>query len=499
MKLIKLLEDIKLKKIYGSVDIEVKDISINSKNTIPGSVFVAIVGFKNDGHDFVSEAVGMGAVAVMVQKKINISSTVTQIVVGDCRKSLPILCRNFFDSPSKFFKLIGVTGTNGKTTTCFLINSILNNAGLKTSLITTVKSYILNKLVLFDRTTPDSLDLNNFFYKSKAKKIDAACLEISSHSIDLHRIDHLNFDYIVFTNLSQDHLDYHKNINNYFNVKKKIFLEKYRCVYGGKSAVINIDDSYGLEIAKATDLNTISYSLKSNHADIWAENVKNSISGIEMNVNIANNRRQFKITSPLCGYFNAYNILAAIGVCLDMGIRIKSIQSGIKSMHGVKGRFEKIILDSNATVVIDYAHTPDGLENVLETLRLIIKPGGRIITVFGCGGDRDKGKREIMGQISGNQSDFVVITSDNPRSESPEFIIGMVEKGLIKTGNKNYIKQVDRKKAINAALNMAKENDVVLIAGKGHENYQEFKDYRVPFSDQKIVKDWISKRRWVKK
>ena len=493
MKLIKLLKDIKFKKIYGSVDIEVKNISINSKNKIPGSIFVAIVGFKHNGHDFISEAIDMSAVAVLVQKKVNISSTVTQVIVDDCRKSIPILCRNFFQSPGKSFKLAGVTGTNGKTTTCFLINSILNDAGLKTSMITTVESHIMNKLVSFDRTTPESLDLNRFFFKSKAKNIDAACMEVSSHSIDLHRIDYLNFDYLVFTNLSQDHLDYHKNINNYFNVKKKIFLEKYRYIYGGKSAVINIDDNYGLKIAKATDLNTISYSLKSDHADIWAENVKNSISGIEMDVCRANNRRQFKITSSLCGYFNIYNILAAIGVCLEIGISIKNIQSGIKSMYGVKGRFEEIVLGSNATAVIDYAHTPDGLKNVLETLRLIIKPGGRIITVFGCGGDRDKKKREIMGQISGNLSNFVVITSDNPRSESPESITGMIEKGLIKAGNKNYINEVDRRKAITAALNMAKENDVVLIAGKGHENYQEFKNYRLPFSDQDIVKDWIGK------
>ena len=495
MKLIKLLKDVKFKEIYGPTDIEIKDISINSKNKITSSIFVAIVGFKHDGHDFVLEAIEGGAVAVLVERKLDISSAVTQIIVDNCRKSIPILCRNFFGNPAKSFKLIGITGTNGKTTTCFLINSILNNAGLKTSMITTVKSSIIGKLVPFNRTTPESLDLNKFFFESKAKNIDITCIEVSSHSIDLHRIDYLGFDYLVFTNLSQDHLDYHKNINNYFNVKKKIFLKKYRDIYGGKSAVINIDDKYGSKIAKTTDLNVVSYSLKSDDADIWAENVKNSISGIEMDVCRAGNEQRFKITSPLCGYFNIYNILAAIGVCLEIGISVEDIQSGIKSAHGAKGRFEKIILGGNTTAVIDYAHTPDGLKNVLETLRLIIKSGGNIITVFGCGGDRDKKKREIMGQIAGKLSDFIVITSDNPRSESPESIINMIEKGLIKTGNKNYIKQIDREKAITIALNMAKENDVVLIAGKGHEDYQEFKDYRIPFSDQEIVKDWISKKK----
>lgn len=494
MRLAELLKDIKFKNIYGSLDLNVEDISINSKSAAPGSIFTAVVGFKEDGHNFAYEAVERGAVAVMAQKKVKLPSAVTQIIVDDCRKSLPILCRNFFGNPSKFFKLIGITGTNGKTTTCFLINSILKNAGARTSLITTVESSIMNEIVTFDRTTPECLDLNRFFLKSKDKNIDAACMEISSHSVDLHRIDYLMFDHLVFTNLSQDHLDYHKNINNYFNVKKRIFLKKYRNMYGGRSAVVNIDDSYGLKIAKATDLKTVTYSLGST-SDIRAGNIKNSIYGIEMDVHTGGNQKQFKITSPLCGYFNVYNILAAIGVCLEMGIEVKHIQSGIKSMEGVNGRFEKIVLNKNSIAIIDYAHTPDGLENVLKTLKQILKPGGRLIVVFGCGGDRDKKKREIMGCISGRYADFSIITSDNPRSERPESIINMIERGLAKAGNKNYIKEIDRKKAIITSLNMVGGNGIVLIAGKGHENYQEFKDFRIPFSDQEVVKDWIYKKR----
>ena len=494
MRLAELLKDIKFKNIYGSLDLNVEDISIKSNSATTGSIFTAIVGFKKDGHNFVHEAVERGAVAVMTQKKVKLPPAITQIIVDDCRKSLPILCRNFFGNPSKFFKLIGITGTNGKTTTCFLISSILKNAGVRTSLITTVESSIMDEITTFDRTTPECLDLNRFFLKSKDKNIDAACMEISSHSIDLHRIDYLMFDHLVFTNLSQDHLDYHKNINNYFNVKKRIFLKKYRDIYGGKSAVINIDDSYGLKIAKATDLKTVTYSLNGT-ADIRAGNIENSIYGIKMDVHINGSQKQFKITSSLCGYFNVYNILAAIGACLEMGVEVKHIQSGIKSMNGVKGRFEKVALNKNSIAIIDYAHTPDGLENVLKTLKQILEPGVRIIVVFGCGGDRDKKKRGIMGCISGRYADFNIITSDNPRNERPEAIINMIEKGLAKAGNKNYIKEIDRKKAIITALNMVGSNDIVLIAGKGHENYQEFKDFRISFSDQEVVKDWICKKR----
>ncbi len=488
-----LLKEINYKKICGNTEMDIKSLSINSKNKSKNSLFIAIDGFKHNGHDYIKEAASNGAIASIVQKKVSAPLSMTMVMVDSTREVLPILCRNFYRNPSSSFKLIGITGTNGKTTTCYLINSILNMAGMKTSLITTVESFLDGKKVSFKRTTPESPDLNDFFDKSRKEKIDAACMEISSHSIDLHRIDYLDFDYFVFTNLSQDHLDYHKDMAGYFNVKKKLFLKEYRKIYGGKKAIINVDDNYGKEIFESTDLKRISYSLRSDRESIWASNIKNSISGIEVNINTSDGKI-LSISSPLCGYFNIYNILAAIGVCLDMGIDNKSIQEGVRSLSGVRGRFEKLDSDNRFAVIVDYAHTPDGLEKVLTTIKQILKSGGKIITVFGCGGDRDMGKRKIMGRISGKYADFTILTSDNPRTEDPDSIIRMIEEGLIESESKEYIKEVDRKKAIFMALEMASKNDVIIIAGKGHEDYQEFKDYRIPFSDRYVAEEWLFKK-----
>src|SRR4030042_4260294 len=248
MKLQGLLKNIDYKKIYGSTDMDIKSLSINSKNVMVNNLFIAIKGLKYDGHNFTEEAVSNGATALMVQRKVDVPSYITQVIVSSTRKILPVLCKNFYRDPSKSFKLIGVTGTNGKTTTRYLMDSIINKAGMKTSLITTVESFLDGKKTFFDRTTPESPDLNDFFKRSSQKKIDAACMEVSSHSIDLHRIDYLRFDYFVFTNLSQDHLDYHKDMGRYFAAKKKLFLKVNRNIYGGEKAAINIDDSYGKEI-----------------------------------------------------------------------------------------------------------------------------------------------------------------------------------------------------------------------------------------------------------
>lgn len=498
MKLQNLLEKINCTEIYGDVDIEIKNIFINSKKAGKGSLFVAIEGFKCDGHSFIGEAVSAGASAVVVQKRVDAPSHTTQVVVDDTRKALPLLCRNFYNNPTASFKLIGVTGTNGKTTTSYLIDSILRTAGIKTSLITTVESFLGGREVFFERTTPESLDLNIFFDKSRQEKVSAACMEVSSHSIDLHRVDYLDFNYFVFTNLSQDHLDYHKNMENYFSAKKKLFLKNNRDIYGGEKAVINVDDSYGKEILKVTDLKKISYSIESNNADIWPSDIDNSISGIRMTVNTGDGKKM-DVSSPLCGYFNIYNILAAIGVCLDMGVKTEYIIEGINSMQGVKGRFERVYADGKITVIVDYAHTPDGLKNALHTGRELLKPGGRLISVFGCGGDRDRGKRKTMGYISGRYADYTIITSDNPRSEEPLSIINMIKEGIVNSGNDRFDIEVDRKKAIFKALNMAGINDIVIIAGKGHESYQEFKDYKIPFSDRKVVSTWAGQERNDKK
>ncbi len=493
MKLRDILKDIEYTSTIGPLDVEITGISINSKKIKMRNLFIAIEGFKKDGHDFVPEAAQNGAAAVMVQKIMKLPKNITQILVRDCRMEFPKICRNFYKNPTSQLTLIGVTGTNGKTTTVFLTDSILKSAGLKTSLITTVEAFIGCDLLTFDRTTPESLDLNDFFYRSTLEGVKASTMEVSSHSIDLHRIDYLDYDYFIFTNLTQDHLDYHANMENYFEVKKKLFLKRNRKKYGGRGAVINIDDAYGAALAGETDLKLLTYAIKDNNARLIASDIDSSINGIDMYLNYrhqSGGHFKFKISSRLCGFFNVYNILASAGAGLIMDLDVKVIQDGIRKMAGVPGRFEKIELQNNKNVIVDYAHTPDGLENVLKTARSLLKPGGKLISVFGCGGDRDKIKRKIMGGMSALLADFTIITSDNPRTEDPEIIMDMIEEGFKEAGIQKYMKLTDRKNAIFQALDIAGEKDIVLVAGKGHEDYQEFADFRIHFSDQEVVKEW---------
>jgi UDP-N-acetylmuramoyl-L-alanyl-D-glutamate--2,6-diaminopimelate ligase len=493
MKLNNVLKDVEYISITGPQDIEITGISVNSKKIKTGNLFLSITGFKKDGHDFVPEAIKNGAAAVMVQKVLELPKNITQILVKDCRTEFPKICRNFYKNPTGSLILIGITGTNGKTTTVFLTDSILKSAGLKTSFITTVQSFIGKDLLTFDRTTPESLDLNEFFDRSVRESIKTASMEISSHSIDLHRIDYLDYDYFVFTNLTQDHLDYHINMENYFSVKKKLFLKENRKRYGGRGAVINVDDTYGAELIKETDLKLLTYAIKDKNAMLFASDINNSINGIDMYLNYQSQdgkKFKFKINSKLCGFFNVYNILASASTGLIMDLDVKDIQEGIKKMTGVPGRFEKIESQNNRNVIVDYAHTPDGLDNVLKTARSLLEPGGKLISVFGCGGDRDKVKRKMMGEISAICADLTIITSDNPRTEEPEMIMGMIEEGFSQTGAQNYMKLTDRKEAIFKALDIAGKNDIVVIAGKGHEDYQEFADFRIHFSDQEIVRQW---------
>jgi len=492
MKLNQLLKNITPVEIIGDTNRDIHGVSYNSANIKKEDLFIAISGFKKDGHDFIEEAVKNGATAVVTQKKVKSDDNFTQIIVSDTRVALARISNNFYGNPSANLALTGITGTNGKTTTAFLIDSVLKFAGKNTSIITTIDSYILDRKIPFDRTTPGSLELNRFSSESVRAGVEFLTMEVSSHAVDLHRVDFLDFDCFVFTNLTQDHLDYHENMINYFNTKKRLFLKEFRELYSGKGAVINADDIYGKKLLDETDLQSLSYSVLSKNADIAAENILSTTAGIEMDV-IIRNRDKIQVKSELCGYFNVYNILAAIGTCVFLNINLENIQKGIAQMSGVSGRFEKIKEIEDFTVIVDYAHTPDGLENILNTASSILIPGSRIITVFGCGGDRDKTKRSVMGSIAGKVSDFIIITSDNPRTEDPESIISMIESGVKESGNKNYLKIPDRTVAIEKALNTADKDDIVIIAGKGHEDYQEFNGYRIYFSDQKIVRKWVLK------
>ncbi|MCG9479357.1 MAG: UDP-N-acetylmuramoyl-L-alanyl-D-glutamate--2,6-diaminopimelate ligase [Actinomycetia bacterium] len=486
MKLKKILEGLDYRLLKGSLDQDIKDVCINSKQVKSGSLFVAIQGFKTDGHNFIGQAADNGAEAVVLQRKPAQDLPLFQVLVKDSRASLAGIAANFFNHPSNKMKLVGITGTNGKTTTCFLINSIFRQAGKNSSMITTVKSFIKDKEIKFDRTTPDALELNRFFDDSVKQGAEAAVMEVSSHSLDLKRVNHICFEGFVFTNLSQDHLDYHHTMDNYFEAKQKLFKPLNRKLYGGKFAVINIDDDYGQKLYQATDLETTGYSLNNESAELKAENIENSIEGLKFDL-YYKGKKFLAINSRLSGRFNVYNIMAAVGVVNNMGIDRQVIRQGVEALSGVPGRFEKIDTDMDFTVIVDYAHTPDGLQNVLSTIQQLKKKNSRVITIFGCGGDRDQKKRKIMGAAAGKYSDISIITSDNPRSEDPMAIIAMIEKGF--TGSNDYLVIPDRKEAIGEALHLAKTDDIVLIAGKGHEDYQEFADYRIHFSDQEIVRN----------
>jgi len=487
VKLEKILQDIGYSRIYGNDDIDISDISIDSRKVARGGLFAAVKGFSQDGHDYVPDAVRNGAAAIIANEKMVLDPSVTQVIVEDTRPVLPVISRNFFRFPSKSLKIIGITGTNGKTTTCYLIDSILRTAGIKTSMITTYRSFIDGKEVKFDRTTPESLDLQRYFRKSLDQGVQFSLMEVSSHSVDLHRVDYTDFDYLVFTNLSQDHLDYHGSIEDYFEVKSRLFDTDNKRFFGNGKAIINIDDSFGHRLFEETGKLKTSYAIKDKGALIRADNISNSIAGIDMDV-LKRGIPGSRVKTPLCGIFNVYNILAAFSVCLEAGISTSHIISGIKKMKGFGGRFEKIGNDPERTVIVDYAHTPDGLQNVLETARDILAGKGRLISVFGCGGDRDKDKRKKMGAISARLADFSIITSDNPRSEEPDSIIDMIEEGFKQEDAKKYKRIADREKAIFEAMDMAGPGDLVLIAGKGHEDYQEFENgRRIPFSDPRVV------------
>jgi UDP-N-acetylmuramoyl-L-alanyl-D-glutamate--2,6-diaminopimelate ligase len=494
VKLGKILQDVEFSKIYGDADIDISDISIDSRKIARGGLFAAVKGFSQDGHDYAPDAVRNGAAAIIANKKLVLDPGVTQVIVGETRPVLPVISRNFFNYPSKSLKIIGITGTNGKTTTCYLIDSILRTAGIKTSMITTYKSFIDGTEVKFDRTTPESPDLQRFFSKSLDQGVQFALMEVSSHSVDLHRVDFIDFDYLVFTNLSQDHLDYHGNIENYFEVKSRLFDASNNRFFGNGKAIINIDDSFGRRLFEKSSRTKTSYAIDNIDASVKAENILNSIAGIKMDV-LADVIPLSRIETPLCGIFNVYNILAAFSVCMEAGIDPGHIISGIKKMKGFGGRFEKIGNDPEKTVIVDYAHTPDGLQNVLETARDILAGKGKLISVFGCGGDRDKDKRKKMGAISANLADISIITSDNPRSEEPDSIIDMIEEGFKNEDAKQYIRITDREKAIFEAMDMAGPGDLVLIAGKGHEDYQEFENgRRIPFSDPLVVRKYYENK-----
>ncbi|MGE5473334.1 MAG: UDP-N-acetylmuramoyl-L-alanyl-D-glutamate--2,6-diaminopimelate ligase [Ignavibacteriales bacterium] len=467
------------KLIEDAKGVEIKNIQYDSRKVTPGSLFVCIEGYKVDGHKYIREAVNKGAAALVIQKDVVMPEGMPVIRHENPRMVLAEVSARFYDYPSRKLNLIGVTGTKGKTTTTFMIKSILEQAGHKVGLIGTIANYIGDKVVEAQRTTPESLELQEMFADMLSQGVDTVVMEVSSHSLELSRVHACEFDVGVFTNLTQDHLDFHLNFENYFNAKTKLFD---LC----KEGKANADDEYGRRLLEMKKCPMKSYSINSN-ADIKAQDIDIQPGGTSFKVQIPNGNIDIRV--PIPGKFSVYNSLSAISACLEFNVTNNDIIKGLENLK-VPGRAETVETNRNFTVMVDYAHSPDSLKNILETVKGYAN--GRIVTIFGCGGDRDRTKRPIMGQIAGELADFTVITSDNPRSEDPDAIVSEIEEGIKRT-NGEYIIIVGRQEAIEYAIKNAKEKDIIVIAGKGHETYQIFKDKTIHFDDREIAREAITK------
>jgi len=461
-------------------DIEITSLSFDSKTCVQGSLYFCLVGTNYDGHDFCEQAIQNGAVAIICQKTVHISQNIPVVVVDDTRHYLAVCSSRFYGEPSKKLKLIGITGTNGKTTTSYIIHNILLQNGRKAGLIGTNGVFYDNVSIPPQLTTPDPIDLNRILRDMVDCNIEYVVMEVSAHAISLNKIDGLHFEVVAFTNLSEDHLDYFEDMDAYGIAKAKLFQPYY-----SKNAVFNIDDKFGQSLYKACTLNKISYGCE-NPADVFAINLAMSVEGIEYVLNLNDQIEDIKFC--MSGRFNMYNTLCAAAVCNMLNIPIKDIRNGIKKLTKVDGRFN-IINTTKYGIIIDFAHTEEGLINILCAINEFKK--GKLITVFGCGGNRDRDKRAPMGRAATNFSDYVVITSDNPRYESPTDIIEDISSGIIKD---NYKIIVDRKEAIKFALGIAQQNDIVLIAGKGAEKYQEIKGEKYEYNDETFVKSIIEEQ-----
>lgn len=492
MRLADLLTYTEVLAAEGDLNSEVRKITFDSRQVREGSLFVAIPGYKSDGHEYIREALSNGAIAVVIQDPQCQSDNYTWVQVPDSRKALADLSAFFWGFPSSKLSLIGVTGTNGKTTTTNLIAAILEDHGLKTGLIGTIHNRIGQETIPVHHTTPEAPELQALFQDFLNKNAKYAVMEVSSHALDLHRVRGCEFDVAVYTNLTQDHLDFHQDMDKYLASKSKLFigLGKNPRKERRKYAIINIDDPYGSQLAELSNAPVITYGVNKT-ADVKANQVEVSASGVKYQLRYTNQIRD--VSLKLTGTFNVYNSLAAIAFGLMENLPVESIISSLERIDRIPGRFEKVDAGQDYTVIVDYSHTPDSLENCLRTAREFVR--GRIITVFGCGGDRDKTKRPIMGEVAGRYSDIALITSDNPRSEDPQEIIKEIVPGISKVMKPNqFIEIVNRREAIFKAIGEARPGDVVIIAGKGHEDYQVIGDRVLHFSDQETALEAIKAR-----
>ena len=477
--------------IIGDKETIITGIEHDSRKAETGTLFVCIKGVHVDGHKFISQAVNAGAKAILTTREtVEVPAGVAILRVPDLNKALDTIVPYFHDYPARSMRIIGITGTNGKTTTSYITRAILRAAGYRVGLIGTIQIMIEDEVYPIHNTTPDVVELQHTLAIMRDKGMDYVVMEVSSHALDQDRVAGIEFDTAVFTNLTQDHLDYHKTLENYMLAKAKLFDKVSEAgVKNGKTAVVNIDDAAGKVMLEHAKCRHITYAIDKK-ADLRATAINVLASGANFTLNNeAFGKMPLKL--HITGIFNVYNVMSAVGAALAENIESAVIAKVLQEFTSVPGRFELVKVGQDFSIIVDYAHTPDGVENVLKTARKIAKK--KIIAVFGCGGDRDRTKRPIMGRLAAELADVVIATSDNPRSEDPEFILNEVETGVKeKIGNKQHEKIVDRRQAIFRAVALAQTDDIVVILGKGHENYQILKDKTIHFDDKEVAREAVA-------
>lgn len=480
-KLSDLLYKVSIEKLIGNVGSSIKNISFDSRKIESGYIFFAIKGYDLDGHKYIPQAITQGATVVVCEElPEELSDYVTYVQVKNSSIALGIVASNFYDNPSEKLTLAGITGTNGKTTTTTLLYNLFTQLGFRCALLSTIENRISDKVLNSNHTTPDPITINQLLAQAVDEGCQYAFMEVSSHGIHQNRLAGLTFKIGAFTNITHDHLDYHQTFSNYIAAKKKFFDELPKTAI----AITNMDDKNGLIMLQNTNAKKVTYSLKSN-SEYKGKIIENRLDGMLLQFN----NQEF--WTVLAGKFNAYNELLAYTIASELGFDSLDIVTALSKLQRVKGRFETYVSDDKKYIIVDYAHTPDALQNILEAINQSRTRNEKLITVFGCGGHRDKEKRSKMGNIATRLSDLAIITSDNPRDENPDEIIQEIERGIEPQNTNKYLSITDRKQAIRTAIKMAAPKDIILIAGKGHENYQEINGKHFPFDDMKIAKELL--------
>ena len=472
-----ILYKVHLQAINGSTNKEIKDVQIDSRKVLAGTVFVAIRGAVSDGHSFINTAIERGATVIVCEEMpLMLLENITYLKVNNTSEAVAYMAHNFYDEPSAKIKLVGVTGTNGKTTIATVLFKLFSKLNFKCGLISTVQNQIGNAVIPSTHTTPDAISLNALLKQMADEGCTYVFMECSSHAIHQHRITGLRFAGALFSNITHDHLDYHKTFDEYIRVKKKFFDDLSSSAF----AITNLDDKRGTVMLQNSAAHKYYYSLKT-MADFKGKILENALTGLVMTVN------DKEVHFRLIGEFNAYNLLCVYGAAVCLGQNADEVLRELSSLSGAEGRFDYMVSHNNIIGIVDYAHTPDALENVLSTIKKLRKGYEQVITVVGCGGDRDKTKRPVMAQVACELSDKVIFTSDNPRSENPEEILNDMKQGLNSAAKRKSQTIVDRKEAIETAVEIAGKEDIILVAGKGHEKYQDIKGVKHRFDDKAVL------------